>query len=271
MTGKIFDRIELMRGTATKTEQVLIAKLKEIPKEELIYMSITEVAEQTGVAEATILRFCRKLGLKGYQDFKLMLSQDISFQPTGESYAKQIADEMVDAIMQTLSVVQPQVFSEAAAKIIDARKTSLFAVGNSGLAAMEMQYRLIKAGLVVENLLDSHMQAIATANLQMRDVLVLISMSGSTKDILNLASAAKASGVFLIVITNFIKSPLAKLADLNLYSAWKEAPFEGGSFVTKVAQLYTIDVLCTEIYRQLGENASRKAQKASAAVSDKLM
>ena len=266
MTGKIFDRIELMRGTATKTEQVLIAKLKEIPKEELIYMSITEVAEQTGVAEATILRFCRKLGLKGYQDFKLMLSQDISFQPTGESYAKQIADEMVDAIMQTLSVVQPQVFSEAAAKIIDARKTSIFAVGNSGLAAMEMQYRLIKAGLVVENL-----QAIATANLQMRDVLVLISMSGSTKDILNLASAAKASGVFLIVITNFIKSPLAKLADLNLYSAWKEAPFEGGSFVTKVAQLYTIDVLCTEIYRQLGENASRKAQKASAAVSDKLM
>ena len=263
MTGKIFDRIELMRGTATKTEQVLIAKLKEIPKEELIYMSITEVAEQTGVAEATILRFCRKLGLKGYQDFKLMLSQDISFQPTGESYAKQIADEMVDAIMQ--------VFSEAAAKIIGARKTSIFAVGNSGLAAMEMQYRLIKAGLVVENLLDSHMQAIATANLQMRDVLVLISMSGSTKDILNLASAAKASGVFLIVITNFIKSPLAKLADLNLYSAWKEAPFEGGSFVTKVAQLYTIDVLCTEIYRQLGENASRKAQKASAAVSDKLM
>lgn len=77
MTGKVFDRIEGMKTVATKTELRLIEGLKLIPREELIYMSISELAMQLDVAEATLLRFCRKLDYRGFQDFKLSISQEL--------------------------------------------------------------------------------------------------------------------------------------------------------------------------------------------------
>lgn len=64
MIGKVFDRIEGLRPVATKTEVRLIDGLKKIEKEDIIYMSITELASLLGVAEATFLRFCRKLDYK---------------------------------------------------------------------------------------------------------------------------------------------------------------------------------------------------------------
>ena len=77
MIGKVFDRIQAIRPVATKTERKLIDRICEIDKKDLIYLSITDLADMLGVAEATILRFCRKLEFKGFQDFKLHLSQDM--------------------------------------------------------------------------------------------------------------------------------------------------------------------------------------------------
>lgn len=68
MIGKVFDRIQAIRPVATKTERKLIDRICEIDKKDLIYLSITDLADMLGVAEATILRFCRKLEFKGFQD-----------------------------------------------------------------------------------------------------------------------------------------------------------------------------------------------------------
>lgn len=77
MIGKTFDRICAMKNMATNKERKLIEGLEKIEPDELVYMSITELASRLNVAEATVVRFCKKLGYNGFQDFKLSLSKEL--------------------------------------------------------------------------------------------------------------------------------------------------------------------------------------------------
>lgn len=270
MLGKVFDRIDAYRDSATKTELKFIDRVKEVDRHDLIYLSITDLADSLGVAEATILRFCRKLGYKGFQDFKLHLSQDIATDTTDdESKAKRLADEMSDAILQTYKQLDYEVCLAVADKIIAARKLCVFAVGNSQIPALAAKARLIKAGINAENSSDNHTQAIITANLDANDLLILFSVSGGTLDMIKLAEIARTNGTPVVVVTNYNKSPLSKYADYLLYTSRKEAAYEGGSLATVASQIYITDVLCTAVFERLGERATENARKASGAVSDK--
>ena len=270
MIGKVFDRIQAIRPVATKTERKLIDRICGIDKKDLIYLSITDLADMLGVAEATILRFCRKLEFKGFQDFKLHLSQDmVTENEEVQGIPQSIAEQMTGAIKETCEQIDYQQCLKIADMIIGSRKVCAFAVGNSTIAAHEAKNRLLKAGINLENSCDVHNQAIITANLSQQDLLILVSVSGSTKDIIHLAEIAKENGTPIVVITNYSKSPLAKFADYLLLSCRKEAAYEGGSLATVVAQSYIIDVLCTAVFERLGNESKRKFIKASTAVSDK--
>ena len=270
MLGKVFERIEAYRDNATKTELKLVDKLKSIDRNDMIYLSITDLADTLGVAEATILRFCRKLGYKGFQDFKLHLSQDIATDTVDDtSKPKRLSDEMADAIAQTCKQLDYDVCLAVADKIIAARKLCVFAVGNSQIAALAVKARLIKAGINAENATDNHTQAIIAANLDADDLLILFSVSGGTLDVIKLAEIAHGNGTPVVVVTNYSKSPLSKYADYLLDTSRKEAAYEGGSLATVASQIYITDVLCTAVYERLGVRATANARKASQAVSDK--
>ena len=74
MNETVFDRIELIERYATKQEKVIIEFLRTHPIKDLLLFSITEFSEKVGVGDATMLRFCRKLGLRGYSEFRFLLS-----------------------------------------------------------------------------------------------------------------------------------------------------------------------------------------------------
>lgn len=271
MTGKVFDRIEGMKTVATKTELRLIDGLKKIPREDIIYMSISELAMQLDVAEATLLRFCRKLDYRGFQDFKLSISQELGAEePKGtEGCPRRIADDMTDAIMQTYKGLNYEDCLEVARLIIKKQRVCVFGVGSSAIAPSMLRARLIRAGISVENSSDNHTQTIITSNLTVDDIVVLVSVSGATKDIIKLAEIAKKNGTTIVVITNYDKSPLAKYADYAFFTCRKEVAYEGGSLATVVAQSYIIDLLSTAVFECLGGESNKRALKASMAVSDK--
>ncbi len=271
MQGKVFDRIESLKTVATKAELRLIEGLKQIKKEDIIYMSITELAGQLNVAEATLLRFCRKLDYRGFQDFKLSLSQEIGSEETVSNVgiAQKIANDMTDAINGTCKQIDYEKCTEVAEKIIKAKRVCAFGVSNSAIAPLMFKNRLAKAGIFVENTTDTHQQTIIASNLTDEDVVVLVSVSGATKDILTLAEIAKKNGTFVVVLTNYDKSPLAKYADYAFFNYRKEAAYVGGSLATVVAQSYIVDMICTAVFECLGEESSLRSMKASMAVSDK--
>ncbi len=271
MIGKVLDRMESLRAVATKADMRLIDGIKQIKKDSIIYMSITELATRLGVAEATLLRFCRKLGYKGFQDFKLSLSQELGSAPTNEDVcpAKRVADDMMDAILETYKEFDYEKCREAAQCIIRAQKICVFGVGSSAIAPAMLKNRLIRAGIYVENTTDTHIQAIIASNLTKNDVIILVSVSGATKDIINLAEIARKNETPVIVLTSYDKSPLAKYADYAFFTCRKEVAYEGGSLATVVAQSYIVDMLCTAVFESIGEESSRRALNASMAVSDK--
>lgn len=272
MVGKVFDRVESLKSVATKAELGMIEKIKTIPKEEIIYMSITELASRLKVAEATFLRFCRKLDYRGFQDFKLCLSQELGSEdnePKNDCPPKRIATNMVDAIMETYKQLSYEDCKRAAEYIYRANRVCVFGVGSSSIAPQMLKNRLVRAGLAVESTSDTHMQAIISSNLTEKDVMILVSVSGATKDIINLAEIAKKNGTPLIVVTNYDKSPLAKYATVAFFTCRKEVAHEGGALASVVAQSYVMDILCTTVFNLLGEESRKKAINASMAVSDK--
>lgn len=229
MIGKPFDRIYAMKNMATNKERKLIEGLEGIEPDELVYMSITELASRLKVAEATVVRFCKKLGYNGFQDFKLSLSKELGTVARSDmsSVVKRIAQQMTDAITETSYSLQYDKCLEIAGFLVGADKIGAFGVGNSSVTAMEIGNVLARIGINVTVTPDPHMQAMITSNMTDRDIVFLISVSGSTKDIIDVAEIAKANGVKIVVITCYDRSPLAKFGDYVLFSTRREAAHGG--------------------------------------------
>lgn len=270
MNGTVFERIELIEHYATKQERVIIDFLRSHPVKEMLLLSITEFSEKVGVGDATMLRFCRKLGLKGYSEFRFLLSQTSDEQEgAAGNDADEILGNMITALRSTHDLLNPDEIHKAADMILNARRLYALGSGNSGLAAQEFCNKVLRYGLRCEYWADTHFQTIAASLLERQDAMLLFSVSGGTKDMLDIAKHAVQRGVKLIIVTNYLKSPLAKYADALLCVVAKSAPLNSGSLVSKVSQLYVIDVLTREIRTKMGEKAETSLKKTALAVMDK--
>lgn len=268
--GTIFDRIKMVENYATKQEKAIIEFIRTHRVQDMILLSITEFSEQVGAGDATMLRFCRKLGLKGYSEFRFLLSQSEE-EPEKKigREADVIFEDMVMALKSTHEILDEAQIEKAAGIILKANHVYAFGSGNSGVAAQELCNKILRLGVHCEYKADAHFQLITTSLLTEQDALVLFSVSGSTQDILELAKCASKQGTPLVIVTNYLKSLLAKYADALLYVVAKSAPLDSGSLVTKVSQLYVIDVLSREIRKQRGEVAEEGLRSTAIAVMGK--
>ena len=256
---------------ATKTERKVIDGILKIPPEEIIYLSISDLAARLKVADATLVRFCKKLGYNGFQEFKLHLSQEtgMNHQIAADCVEKRIALQMVDAINETSRSIKYGECLKIADLLINSKKICAFGVGNSSITAMEISNVLARLGVMVTYTPDTHLQSMITSNLCEDDAVILISVSGSTKDIIDVAEIAKRNGVNIVVITCYDHSPLAKYADHILLSTRREAAYEGGSVSTIVSISYIINVLYNAIYEKLGNEGRENTLRTANAVSNK--
>ena len=271
MLGKALDRIYAARQIATKTEKKVIDGILNTPPEEIIYLSISDLSARLRVADATLVRFCKKLGYNGFQDFKLHLSQSVAVNDNAalDSTAKRIAHQMVDAINETSKGIQYEEYLRIAELMINSNKICAFGVGNSAITAMEISNILARLGVIVTYTPDPHLQAMITSNLGENDTVILISVSGSTKDMIDVAEIAKKNGVNIVIITCYDISPLAKYADHVLLSTRREAAYEGGSVSTIVSISYIINVLYSAIYEKLQDAGHACRMRAAQAVANK--
>ncbi len=273
MVGRASDRIQAAKEIATKTEKKVIDGILNIPTNEIIYLSISDLASRLKVADATLVRFCKKLGYNGFQDFKLHLSQEAASagRDSVDCTVKRIAMQMVDAINQTSRSINYDECLRIADRMIGSGKICAFGVGNSAITAMEISNVLARIGIMVTYTPDPHLQAMITSNLTDNDTVILISVSGSTKDILDVAEVAKKNGTRIVVITCYDHSPLAKYADHILFSTRREAAYEGGSVSTIVSISYIINVLYNAISEKLGENSHEYTMRSAKSVANKSM
>lgn len=264
--------LEKNKNNYTKKE-VSLYEYVALNLDKVMYHSLTELSEIANVGEATILRFCRKLGYKGYQDFKLAVAQELTLQPKyngNETFVEKIMHNMMEVLENTYEVVDHDALEKSIKIIRSMQKIVIFGVGHSGITAHDLQSRFLRYGINVEVITDSHFQVMRACSMDESTCIIAISLSGSTKDIVDSVQIGRDKKATVIAITNYVKSPLTKLADTVLLTSGKENPLDGGSMVAKVSQLYVIDLLCTGLMMEDVERAKQLKGETAASVSNKL-
>ena len=279
--GDVFTRINREYFQLTGAEKK-IADYMLLQRQECQYLSISEMAEVAGVAEATISRFCRRLGYKGYSAFKLAVAGSSSVQRSmnplyGEVQTEDSIGDMcqkiyaadVDAITQTLALINPDVIAAAADLLLAAERVLCMGLGSSMVIAQEAAHLFSTARPNFFAVEDSHFQAIRCALLTERDVVIYFSYSGSTRDIVDVMRIARERGAKTILFTRFPKSPGAASADVVLECGAREGPLQMGSVAARMGQLYLIDVLFSEVCRRDMETCRKRRKQVADALADK--
>jgi len=263
-----------------KPSERAVAEFVLANPEQVMHMSISEASQNISVGESTIIRFCRVMGYKGYQDFKLRLAQDlvepvhyihenVSFGDSAEDLAKKVFQTNLKAVEDTMKVLDPEMVEVAARVLTGARRIDIYGVGYSSFTANDAKLKLARLGLIVDAYGDAHLQAMAAVSLTKSDVVIGISHSGSTKDVVDSLSAARKNGAVTIAITNFSPSPITKAADIVLLTAAPESTFGGEVLTSRIAQLCVVDVMSATVAITLGEKCLALIEKTSEAVKKK--
>lgn len=272
MMKKTLLQIKMMYPEMGKAEKKIAEWVQKNP-DGVLPLSISELADQCGCGEATIVRFARRLGFGGYQELKISLAQESGKSNVGESLTPndscgELLDKVTDAIYCTLEMTRSEIDREALAAAAEAllhsRKIVVFGLGNSASIALDIQHKFLRLGYDVTAYSDNHMQAIAASHLGAGDTAIGISHSGSSRDIVEAMHLARERGATAIALTNSGKSPIVKESSIVLSTASRETQYSILGLNSRIAQLAIVNALYYYvIFRSRhGAQAIRETERA---------
>jgi len=248
--------------------------------EELIYLTVTELAERTQTSESTVVRLCQKIGYKGYQEFKIMLARDL-VGPTETVYEQiestdsletlkaKIFQANAQALKDTIEVLADEELRRAVAAIAVARRVEVYGIGGSAPLALDAYHKFMKLGIAAVWLNDSDLMAMSSSLLAPGDVALGISHTGASRDVCDAMEHAKSAGATTICITHRATSPITKVSDIKLFTAAKETAFGSDATSSRIAQLSIVDVLYAGIANKNYDHALSRIQKTREASAGK--
>lgn len=245
------DIIESQSNQFSATEIKLVAYIRTNPN--IIFKTITEVMEESGVGYGSIIRFCKKIGCEGFQDFKIRLAtENTNTTQSTETEEDSLLGSYRKLVFKQLNVtmrnIEDQTIITIADAIIKARKIVLLGFGGSYPMAEEFSYRLLRMGFDNTSLdADNHVQSYRVSLLDEKDVVFVFSFSGTTKEILDTVNVAKRVQAKVISFTNHVKSPLVKLSDMVLITAIRIPALEA-ELGTRLPFYFLIEVLTNYLY-----------------------
>lgn len=283
-TSDIIVKIRSAYNQLTRAEKKVADFVLKDPKQ-VLFLSITELADACGIGDTSVFRFCRTVGMDGYQEFKMHLSMSLpgSIEEPNSGLSGNVLPEddvsvMVQkvlaasqrALSETAALLDPHSLSQTVDLMMEAKRIAFFGVGASLTAAQKAADKFLRIEPKVICMNDAHMQAMLAATLAPGDVAVVFSYSGSTKDTNAVVRFAKKSGAKVVAITRFQKSPLTEFTDVTLLCGANENPLQGGSTGADICQSFLLDLLYTEYYRRNFEICSAVNEKTASAVLSKL-
>ena len=163
----------------------------------------------------------------------------------------------------------PEAIRKAAALIMSAARVLCMGQGGSMILSQECAHLFSTIQLNFTAVMDSHLQAIAAAQLTPGDAVVYFSYSGATEELVKNLRIVRERRARAILVTRFPKSPGAAYADIVLQCGSLEGPLQGGSVAARVAQLYLVDVVFEEVCRRDPEGTRRRREEVAEVLSDR--
>ncbi|MDP0061209.1 MurR/RpiR family transcriptional regulator [Glaesserella parasuis] len=273
--GKILDTIGALQNSLTKTEKKIATAILSQP-DLLNQCSLSKVANQLDVGEATFIRFCRTLGFKGYTDFKLDLAIELATQQkesstlldtyvaetdTPKEIAIKLQNTLNNVIAETVNLLDYAELEKVVEELRKADRIFLFGVGSSGLTAEDAQHKLMRIGLHAVAVTNNHFMYMQAALLKKGDIVIGISHSGYSEETTKALKISRDNGAKTVAITHNLRSPITKEADYVLINGNRQGHMQGDSIGTKMTQLFVLDLIYAMLVKAEPEKAIQQKQK----------
>jgi DNA-binding MurR/RpiR family transcriptional regulator len=248
--------------------------------DELIYLTVTELAERTHTSESTVVRLCQKIGYKGYQEFKIVLARDLVEETTEIYAAIEPGDDLAtvktkvfqanaQALRDTIEVLDDGELQRAVDALANARRVEFYGVGGSAPLALDAYHKFLKLGLQAIALSDGDLMAMSSSLLGPEDVALGISHTGASRDVTDALGRAKAHGATSICITHRPSSPITKVSNVVLVTAAQQTAFRSDASSSRIAQLTIVDTLYVSVANKHHERSLEMIQRTREATAAK--
>ena len=223
-------------------------------KREVVDMTVAELAQASGASDASVSRFCRRCGFKGFHQLKMTLARelseesqasvgnDISRRDIGQSLQNILANK-TEEIRQTVAMMDPENLDRILDIIQKARMVQLVAVGNTIPVALDAAFKFNQLGIPAATGTILETQTAYAFNLGKKDVIIAISNSGVSRRLIRILEGASGNGVTVISITNNPESPVAKLSDYHITTATREKLLREDFLFSRVPATMMIEIL----------------------------
>ena len=266
----------LPRGERAVAEYILASP------EQALGLSIGALAEECGVSKATVVRFCKSVGCRGYKELCASLDSEVSAghhldlsysdihpgDPTDNIIAS-VADNALSSIRNTASNIDRHELERAVELIRNANRIDFYGVGFSGFIALDAQNKFLRLGKLSVAQTDVQLATLTAVNLSPGDVAVMISYTGETRDIIDLAKKIRETGASTISITKSGNNSLSELTDISLHTVSDEGFIRSGAMSSRIGQLTMIDIIFTLVASRDFDRYKPNLDKTAEAIREK--
>lgn len=242
---------------ATKVEQK-IAKYLLDNFEASLHSTLLELADDIGVSDASVVRFCKGIGYKGFQEFKInaalecvpvakLYNPGLEPSDSTEEICRKTFSAEVSTLTRTIDALDIQMVERVAALLLKAPRIVMVGTGGSMIIARDAQHKFLKIGIQVLTHEDKDIQLMEASLLGKDDVLFAISQSGNNLHVVGIEKIARQNGATVVALASHGKNQVSEHADYTLSTMGEKTIFESEGVSTRVAQLAVIDCLVAVI------------------------
>jgi RpiR family transcriptional regulator, carbohydrate utilization regulator len=248
-TRPVLAYLQGVLGSLNPSERRIADRVLADP-EKIITSNIAELSDASGASVGSIVGFCRRMGVRGFADFKITLARDLAQsgmpsaagQQNGSVFEK-VFEFHSQSLVATLQLNPASNFERVARALEKARRIEIFSIGLSYPVAYTAYGKFLLLGLPAATEADAHLQLIKATQLKAGDLAFGISCSGTTSETVQCLEVAKSNGASTLCLTNAMKSPITACSDLRLYATPGEIRYFQAPLASRVTQLAVIDAL----------------------------
>lgn len=233
--------------------------------EDVVTSTITTIAKKTNTSEASVNRFCKKIGFKGFNSFKVALAQETFYNNMNRSESTAESDSFISSVSKdyrqllrnTSAMLDETILVKAADAIKKASNVYIFSYSSNALIAKEAEYKLSVIGIKAKSITNITDMYICTANVQPTDTIIFIVNTIIMRDIFHCLNTCRDKNATIITITSYDSPKLDVLVDYKFVTSDKITAKNSISISNNLVFLFVLDV----IYSYLLENDKALRQK----------
>ena len=251
----LFVRIRFLLPSLPRAEKAIASALLENP-EAITHLTLAEIARESGSSEASIIRFCKRMGYDGYSSMK----EDF-IRALAEGMEIHSEDSNVQMLSDTLVLADDENYEKALDALLKAREIHFFGVGDAFAVCQLAYMKFGRLGIPCSVHSDVMLQMMTAGNLTSEDVALAVSYEGRSRNVVEAMKIAKERGAVTISITKMNKSPLLRYTDISLFTAVNDLTVGRDKVTRRVSDQFILDALYLGYTTKINKGYKKQLQK----------